>query len=296
MFSYICPEIAKEFCFKQGDIVVSVPAKCGTHWCMFLAYSILSRGDISFDDIYERVPWLEFKWSPKQTLEDRIKYLETKVDYGLDGKGRIFKTHLDIAPGPLKFSSCVKYIFCFRNPLDVIISVHSFLHLHTDEFFQEWGMSGLKDRLRNIDDAIDLMLEGVFPKDIFSAYQRAWNVRNYENVLLVHFSNLKNDLRAEVKRLSQFLGVELTDAEMNQVEDHCSFQWMKANEQKFNLNSLGVFCQDGTKIPILKSSGLLRKGDVNEHIDVLSEKQRERIIKSAKTQILDPALFEFIFK
>lgn len=295
MFSYICPEIVEAFKFKSGDVVVSVPAKCGTHWCMFLAYSILSRGDCGFVDIYERVPWLEFKWSPEQTVEDRVEFLEKRVDYGLE-KNRIFKTHLDVDPGPLPFLPEVKYIFCFRNPLDVVISVHSFLHMHTDEFFHHWGMEDLKTDLKGIDDAIDLMCKGIFPKNIFKAFERAWNLRDRKNVLLVHFSDLKKDLSAEIERMSKFLELQLSDHDVSIIEEHCSFGWMKDQEQKFNLNSLGVVLKDGTKIPILKNSGLLRKGGVREHLEVLSVDQQQKIWEYGKSQGLEPELLNFIFQ
>jgi hypothetical protein len=135
---YIDPSIFRDFVFEKGDVVVSCPIKCGTHWTMMQAYSILASGDTNFSDIYERVPWIEFKSFPEQTNQERVASLAA-VKFNTPGH-RVFKSHMMLPPGPLPFLPDVRYVVTGRCPWDMVVSIVPFFQTHKDEFFAAWGL------------------------------------------------------------------------------------------------------------------------------------------------------------
>lgn len=54
-----------------------------------------------------------------------------------------------------------------------------------------------------------------------------WPHRGLENVLLVHYADLKADLPAEVARIASFLGIELPDGEAARVARACHIDRMR---------------------------------------------------------------------
>jgi aryl sulfotransferase len=273
---YIDPTILVHgFPFQRGDIVISVPAKCGTNWTMFLVYSVLSGGDITFDDLYERVPWLEFKWNQTQTLQERVAFLEN-CNYNTPGH-RTFKTHVPVEPaGPLPFQSDVKYIFTGRNPYDMILSLAHFFQVHNDEFFECWKIDA-KSFFDGNESTVQTLERDEFPYHLFQSYAAAWDLRHKPNVLLLHFTDLKKDLSGQIRRTEKFLDKSLTEDEFGVVLEHCSFRWMKDHENQFNVTSLGYRKADGSIVALLEPSAILRKGAVGEHNEGLSAEHRQRV-------------------
>jgi aryl sulfotransferase len=48
-------------------------------------------------------------------------------------------------------------------------------------------------------------------------------------LLLVHFNDLKADLSGEIQRIAEFLDIEIGDATLNKITEHCTFNYMKAH-------------------------------------------------------------------
>ena len=57
-----------------------------------------------------------------------------------------------------------------------------------------------------------------------------------DTVLWGRFEEMKEDLPAVVARVATFLGVEdLTEAEVSEIVDKCSFSYMKENQNTFEI-------------------------------------------------------------
>lgn len=293
---YIDASILKEFKFQEGDVVVSVPIKCGTNWTMFIVYSIFTRcAPVDFEDLYDRVPWLELKWFQEQTLEERVKYLEQQVNYNTPGH-RSFKSHLSVIEPEgisLPFVPEVKYIFTFRNPCDMILSLIPFFAGHSDEFFSRWGLDNPKDTLTDIDKLIGMLEDDEFPPFYFKHARQAWMLRSKPNVYLCHFKDLKNDLRKQVTNLTKFLDQDLDDSCIDRITERASFSWMKENEDKFGMEKIGFRDPDGKLIPPLQKGVLLRKGGLDDEA-FLSPSQRDRIISATRRHLQDESLINFV--
>merc|ERR1719461_682504 len=60
-----------------------------------------------------------------------------------------------------------------------------------------------------------------------------WTVRNDPNVLLLHYADMKKDLRGGIQKLAEFLEVDLTDDEFEKVHEKCSLPHMKTVPEYF---------------------------------------------------------------
>ena len=62
----------------------------------------------------------------------------------------------------------------------------------------------------------------------YFGYVKAWwPYRSDPNVLLMHYSDVRRDLKGWVSKLAKFLEVELTRAELDTVTERCSIEHMK---------------------------------------------------------------------
>ena len=64
------------FSFKPrpNDVFVVTPPKCGTTWMQQILHQLRSGGDMSFNDISEEVPFIEFAYDIEMDLEAEQKY------------------------------------------------------------------------------------------------------------------------------------------------------------------------------------------------------------------------------
>ena len=61
-----------------------------------------------------------------------------------------------------------------------------------------------------------------------------WELQHLPNVYLLHYSNLKKNLRGEIQKLADFLAIDVDESKMGNILEHCSFEYMKQNEVKLN--------------------------------------------------------------
>jgi len=254
---WIQPAIQEQIKWRDGDIVISVPAKSGTTWTMNIVYQLLSGGTADFQDIYEEVPWIEFLGHPEQAFQDVLDRVEAMPMH----RRRAFKTHS--APPTVPFindgsGQDVKYIVVFRNPEEALVSFRPFLDQHTDEWFDLWQVP--KDALYRPDfssfyaDVIDAKgMQGMF----FGFLAAWWPLREAQNVLFLHFADMKRDHEATIRRIAEFLGIEPGADQWPAILEYTSFAWMKEHEHRFEAKTAG-------KVPILKSGAMIRKGQAGQ--------------------------------
>ena len=136
---------------------------------------------------------------------------------------RIFKAHENAESfGSLVGGDKVKFVAIARNGLDTAASFVPFLAQHTAEFRKLWG--GFPPHSEE-DKAViqDLMPGGIFESRHFGYVNSWWEKKNEDNVLLLHYSDVKRDLPGAVSDLAEFFGVELSPQEMSTVVNKCSF-------------------------------------------------------------------------
>lgn len=251
---WIEPEIQRKIEWRDGDVVISVPPKSGTTWTMNIVHQLLTGGTADFRDIYEEVPWIEFLSYPGQPHQDVLDRLDA-----MSGPRRAFKTHS--APPDLPFLSSgsgrdVKYVVVLRNPEEALVSFWPFLEEHSDEWYDLWQMPRAAlcrpDFPSFYSEVVDAHgIQGAF----FGFLAAWWPLRNEPNILFVHFSEMKRNQEASIRRIAKFLGAEPDDDQWPSILEYTSFPWMKRHENKFETST-------ASKVPILKSGAMIRKGEV----------------------------------
>ncbi len=216
--------IWNEFAFRDGDIIIATFAKSGTTWMQQIVGQLLFNGDPDLQ-VWRLSPWLDFRLDPKP---EKLALLAAQ------SHRRFIKTHLPL--DALVFSPQARYVYVARDGRDAAWSMYH----HQAKFTQ-----ATRDEFNN-QPGVDAPLSVAPPSDIrefwrgwldqsgfFGHVRGWWAIRDLPNVLLVHYVNLKRDMPGEIRRVAGFLDVPIEEARWDAILEHCSFDWMKANAEKF---------------------------------------------------------------
>ena len=186
--AWIDSELQQHVEWRDGDIVVSVPAKSGTTWMMNIVHQLRTGGDPDFNDIYIEVPWLEFVEGPDDTRERRLERFRSMPT----SRRRAFKTHSApplipyIAPAP--GAPDVKYVVVVRNPEEALVSLKPFIEGHSQAFFDHWNVPKAAMTRPTFADFYHEVLANMPTAAMFFGFVASWwPLRNNPNVRLLHF-------------------------------------------------------------------------------------------------------------
>ena len=145
----------------------------------------------------------------------------------------------------LVFSEKAKYVVICRDGRDVAWSLHTFMSRFSPSFVEMVNSLPVVDApLVKQADAADVV--GFYKKFLkndghpvtgpqFWHHVRSyWELQHLPNVYLLHYNNLKKNLRGEIQKLAGFLGIHVNEGMMWRIMEHCSFEYMKQNEAKLN--------------------------------------------------------------
>ncbi len=250
---WICPEIQQHIHWRDGDIVISVPAKSGTTWTMNIVFQILNGGTDKFRAIYDEVPWIEFLNRPQQPIQEIVDSVEAMPA----DKPRAFKTHS--APPLLPFikpesGRRLRYIVIGRNPEEALVSFKPFLEQHTDAWFTLWGVPKAALTRATFEEFYrDVIIEGGM-QGMFAGFIAGWwPLRHADNVLFLHFSEMKQDHEGALRKIANFLEITPTPEQWQAIMKYTGFDWMKQHTEKFeNFSS--------AEVPVLETGAMIRKG------------------------------------
>jgi aryl sulfotransferase len=218
---------------RDGDIVVATPAKCGTTWMIQIA-NLLVEQSPEPKPIWSLSPWLDVRDYP---VEELLANLESQT------RRRVIKTHTPTDAMPLHDN--VRYIHVARGGLDAFMSWHNHVTSYTALALGEMDAIGLRDEIIarpyprppiGIRDFFHTwMIEGEgarltddMPAARYFAIERSfWADRGRENVLLVHYNDLKADLDAEMRRVSVFLDIPVDEQLWPSLVDAARFESMR---------------------------------------------------------------------
>jgi Sulfotransferase domain len=191
---------------QPSDIFVVTPAKCGTTWMQQIVHGLRTRGSMDFDEITRVVPWIEM------AVDMGIDIYEPQV-----ANPRAFKTHqvLDNVP------KGGKYICIVRDPKDAMLS-----HYH---FFEGWTFE--RGTIPIADFALGYYANG---RKYWQHINAIWTRRNHRDVLALCYENIKKDLPQTIKRVAEFMGINL-DAELKEIVIRQSdIKFMREHNSQFD--------------------------------------------------------------
>lgn len=287
---WIQPDIQQHITWRDGDVVISVPAKSGTTWTMNIVHQLFSGGTADFRDIYEEVPWIEFLAHPLQPVQEVVDRVEAMPR----GRRRAFKTHS--APPEVPFIPAgegpdVKYVVVFRNPEEALVSFWPFLAKHSDEWFALWGMPpGAMTRPDFPSFYREIIAERGMHEGFFFRFLEAWwPLRHEPNVLFLHYTQMKRDHEGSIRKIARFIGVEPDEAEWARILEYTSFGWMKAHEDRFEAMTAG-------KVPILTRGAMIRKGQAGDaKADGMTDEIARDLRAVGERTCSDPAALEWLY-
>jgi hypothetical protein len=243
---------AKEYQFlrlRPTDVVITPYGKSGTTWIQQIVHCLRTRGDTDFDNISRVVPWIEASFSLGIDIE-----AEQLCD------PRAFKSHLgrsEVPKGGL-------YIVSIRDPKDVLYSNFKFV----EGWYFETGSIALDDYAREF-----------FIKDrgYWNHLSSWWPHRKDGDVLLMAFEHMKRDLSHAIKRMADFIDIELDDELREITEEYASLKFMQRHKDKFDDLLIRELSERESLLPLGSDSSKVRVGKIGEHFQYLSKEVSDEI-------------------
>jgi aryl sulfotransferase len=218
------------FKFRDNDIIIDTWAKSGTTWTQQIVGQLVFNGEAGLP-VMDIAPWFDMRCFP---LEEVMELVEGQTHR------RFVKSHLPA--DALLISPKAKYIFLARAGKDVAWSFYNHIRNMTDEFFDM-----INDVPGRVGPTIDRPPEGVH--DFFHGFldhggfydwsywehiQSWWDIRETPNVQIFHFNELKADLPGSIRRMAEFLEIEIDEARFPDIVEHCTFDYMKEHADELS--------------------------------------------------------------
>jgi aryl sulfotransferase len=241
--------IWNDFKFRPDDIIIGTYAKSGTTWTQQIVSQLLFNGEAGLE-VAAMSPWLDLRVPPKE-----IKLPEVEAQT----HRRFIKTHLPV--DALVFSPEAKYLYIGRDGRDVVWSMYNH-HANANAAWYE----ALNDTPGRVGPPIELPPDDVVQyfhdwmnKDghpfwpFWENIRSWWAIKDLPNVMLLHFAELKQDMPGQIRRIADFLEVEIDEDKWPDILEHCSFDYMKANATK-SVPLGGAFWDGGAQTFINKGT------------------------------------------
>jgi aryl sulfotransferase len=228
------------FVFRDGDIVIATPPKCGTTWMQNLCALLVLQDPEFTTPISDMSPWLDMLTRPKDEVFALLDALPHR---------RFIKTHtpLDGLPDDPRAT----YICVGRDPRDAAISGQNHGENMDIERFQTIRAGVVDDSPEELAalEALDpppaddtplgrfwhFMEKDVPPVNTTSSlrssvhhYTLALAAQDRPNVVVVHYADLKADLDGEMRRIAGRLGIVVPEETWPALVEAATFERMRA--------------------------------------------------------------------
>ncbi|PSN58317.1 hypothetical protein C0J52_00106 [Blattella germanica] len=174
---------------------------------------------------------------------------------------RFIKSHLTLDLLPAAIDTVKpKIVYVARNPKDMCVSYYHYCML-------VHNMSG------TFEDFCELFLKDKVPiGPIWRHILGFWRRRHESNILFLKYEEMKRDQKGAIRKTADFLGKTMTDAQVDELAEHLSFQSMRKNPA-VNLEGLMALKNGPEQKPDLK---FIRKGEVGDWKNHMSPEMAAR--------------------
>ena len=229
---------------RESDIVIATYAKCGTTWTQRIVSMLVFQSAAPLP-VWESSPWPDMRlFGP---IEDELAKAEAQTHR------RFFKTHLPLEALPIYAG--VKFIHVARDGRDAAMSFHNHLSHFTPEALTDLDALGhgdpkfgddyprvSHDPAKFFSDWVgDGGAQGDEGASYYSMENSYWAERRNQNVLLVHYNDLKADRGSEIRRIARFLEIDIPERLWPEIIAAASFEAMKEQGAELMPNVHNLF-------------------------------------------------------
>ena len=257
---------------RSGDVVVATYPKSGTTWMQRILSLLIFRSGqpVALDSLF---PWLEVN---RRRIEEVVAGLEAQEHR------RSVKTHVPFDAIP-KLDS-VKFIHVARDGRDVAMSYHDHCMAYRPAALARMDAVGLADPslgkpYPRVDPsaaayfhnwltvgAIDGQPDGT-PNLSYFAYEKSFcDSRSNPQLLFVHYNDLRVDLVGEMRRIVDFMGVDIPSHEIAALAGFATFDSMSRDAAKLVPEYARNF--GGSTLPFINKGGAGRWRGIFQEADL----------------------------
>ena len=244
------------FPFRSDDVIVATSPSSGTHWVYYITY-LLKTKNFGPIPVHMQRPLMEYPYSDEsfQTLVDQKE-------------PRLFSSHLPACVLP-KHAFKAKVIYVYRNPKDVATSLYHH-YLNQNGWVYE----------KSFEEFLEMFLDG---KTIWGPQWK--HVLSYHQlkeqgkpILFVKYEHLKQDTKGMIRKIGEFLEVDVDDDLINRIVDQTSIEKMRQNKDVDG----SIWRSNGWK----EGKNFIRKGQVGSWKDDFKNPEiREKFEKFYKDHL-----------
>jgi hypothetical protein len=265
------------FVFRDGDIIISTPPKCGTTWTQMICALLIFQTPVFSAPLDTISPWLD------QLTRDRDEVL---ADLEAQEHRRFIKSHTPL--DGLPYDERVTYICVGRDPRDVAMSMDNHMdNMDIAAFLaQREAAVGLDDLAEVMPDGpperppeererfwlwIDgnpTTLSGMGLAATMHHMATFWQARTRPNVVLLHFGDLSADLEGQMRGLAARLGIDVAEDLWPELVHAATFEEMRRRAKDVAPNA--------TKSIWLDTTRFFNRGTIGQWHDLLDEPDLRR--------------------
>jgi len=233
---------------RADDIVIATSLKAGTTWMQAIISNLIFAGEAPAP-VHELSPFMEARLPE---IERVLASLEQQPNR------RFIKTHLPL--DGLPFDSSVKYVYVGRDTRDVFMSLWNHHSNYSEEMLALVGAlpGRVGDMPPRYNDMHEMWRDWISRASFawqhdgypyWSHLQHAqsyWIHRHLPNILIVHYSDLLENLGREMQRIAQFLEIEIAAEKWPVLVHNCTFEAMRAKAEYYAPFG-GIFWRGGAQ-------------------------------------------------
>lgn len=219
------------FSFRDGDIVIATPGKCGTTWIQRIVSLLIFDSAELPAPMAKISPWLDMN---TRAIDEVLADLEAQTHR------RFIKSHLDFSLLP--HHDNVTYITSGRDPRDVAISwAHHIDNVDFEALFSQRAAAVGLDDLADMPPEEPPPMGGSLRDRTWAWLEDAnsglgglvghvrsfWDERGKPNVVVLHYADLQADLVGQMAALAERLGIERSRERIEELAAYASFDAMK---------------------------------------------------------------------